>query len=406
MNISTRVLAIDEPRRYRALNRVLRHAHRHLPLYRDAWSETAAPGMRLPVIRQPEEMRQFPLVSREDLAATPLDQRRDARWPSRLIGFERSGGSTGMPLVIPVDALSLWRRQWRFLRGLRECGYRFGDRMMFLSTRVTGPHPTMPGVFCVDLRAATATMVRLYHQLRPRVVYGPLNSLVLLADALAAAPRRHCPELIVSTAEAMSTGQRADMADVFGTDPADFYGSSEAGLIAWRRPGQDTYQFPGRDFLVELLPTPADALYRLVLTDLRAGGCSPLVRYDTGDVVEIDAAAGAVARIHGRLVDCLTRRDGVLVSPYRVTLVLEGMPWIARYQVVQRADLSVDLALWGQGVAEPERQARVLAALRTVVGAGVHIRVRAETGRAAGDQRKFRPVRSEVAIHAYSDALL
>ena len=406
MNTTPRVLAIDEPRRYRALNRVLRHAHRHLPLYREAWSGIAAPGMQLPVVRQSEEMRQFPVVSREDLAVTPLAERLDARWPARLIGVERSGGSTGMPLEIPVDALSAWRRQWRFLRGLRECGYRLGDRTLFLSTRATGPHPTVPGVFCVDLRAPSATVMRLYHQLRPRVVYGPLNSLMVLADGLAAVPPHHLPEVVASTAEAMSAGQRARLADVFGRDPADFYGSSEAGLIAWRRPGQNTYRFPGRDFLVELLPATAHTLYRLVITDLRSGGCSPLVRYDTGDVVETESAAGAVVRIHGRLVDCLMRRDGALVSPYRVTLVLEGMPWIARYQVVQRADLSVDLALVGQGVAEPERQARVLAALRTVVGAGVPIRVHPETGLFARDRRKFRPVRSEAVIHAHSDAVL
>lgn len=406
MTAPTRVLAIDEPRRYRALNRVLRHAHRHVPLYREAWSGIAAPEMQLPVVRQPEELRRFPVFSREDLAAAPLEQRCDARWPARLIHLERSGGSTGTPLVVPVDVLSLWRRQRRFLRGLRECGYRLGDRMMFLTTRATGPHPTVPGVFCVDLRAPAATVVRLYHQVRPRVLYGPLNSLLMLVDALATTPGHRRPEVVVSTAEAMSTGQRAELALAFGADPADFYGSSEAGLVAWRRPGQDTYRFPGRDFLIELLPTQAGALCRLVLTDLRTGGCSPLVRYDTGDVVETEAAGGAVARVHGRLMDCLTRPDGVLVSPYRVTLVLEDMPWIARYQVVQRADLSVDLALWGQAVAEPERQARVLAALRTVIGAGVPIRVHPQTDPPARAHRKFRPVRSEAAIHAHSDTLL
>jgi phenylacetate-CoA ligase len=135
----------------------------------------------------------------------------------------------------------------------------------------------------------------------------------------------------------------------------------------------------------------------LLVTDL-GGGAMPLIRFDTGDLVERDRSRPdrPIVGFRGRSVDCLRLPDGRLVSPYRITLALEEVAGLQRYQVIQRRDLSVDALLW-TGITEPRSiQRQADERLRALLGAGVDIRLRAIPGDPDNDARKFRPVSSEV----------
>ncbi|MCC5958861.1 MAG: hypothetical protein JJU08_05945 [Rhodobacteraceae bacterium] len=383
----------------RRLGRVVSLAGKRIPLYRQFWAEQGMEPASI-AIRELSDFIQFPIIDRTVLAQTPLEQRRDPRWPWRLIHTERSGGSTGAPLEVPVDPVSHTRRQLRFLRALVQCGYIPGDRFLMLSTRPTGRHPMLPGCFCADIRSSQQTLLRLYQQFRPRLLYGPLNTLLLLGQALdqEEANAIHRPQIVVSTAEQMAPGDRLRLREVFGVDPADFYGMSECGLIAWRPPESSSYRLADRDLFLEFLPLAEDSsLERLVITDQHAAVCMPLIRFDTGDLVqrEMDLINAPVVGFRGRVVDCLWRRDRSAVSPYRVTLALEDAVDVLRYQVIQRRDLSLDVSLWVKDELPQQAVQRVETDLLRLMGEGVVVRVKQGSPNAAAGLRKFRPVRSE-----------
>ena len=200
----------------------------------------------------------------------------------------------------------------------------------------------------IDLYEGDGELLREYLRVRPRVLYGPLSALVLLAGALARhGVHDHRPGVVVSTAEQLTTSYRRMIREAFGADVTDFYGMSELGLVAWKSSGSDHYVTAQRAFSLEFLPAAnLPDFERLIVTDL-GGGAMPLIRYDTGDVVRRDRArpGAPMLEVAGRQVDFIWLPSGQRVSPYRVDGALGELPGVERYQVVQQADLSIDLSI-------------------------------------------------------------
>ncbi|WP_290650298.1 hypothetical protein [Aquisalimonas sp.] len=383
----------------RRLRRVVTRAHARVLAYQHLWRRAGIPAEAL-AIHEPTDLGRLPVTQRESLEAFSVDERRDWRWPRALLRIERSGGSTGTPFAVPVDPITHLRRQLRFLRAALACGYRPGDRFLMLTTRPTGRHPTLPGCFCMNVRADQRALARIYTQFQPRVLYGPLNALLVLADELnTSASPCHRPAVVIATAEQLGGADRARLQRTFGSDPADFYGSTEAGLVAWRLPGMRQFRTASRDLHMEFLPAQTGGgLEHLVLTDLRPGTCMPLVRFDTGDLVarDLEHPEQPIVGFRGRIVDSLRRADGRPVSAYRVTLLLEAIPEVTRYQVVQRPDGRVDAYVGDETAQAQETAQGIHAGLAELMGPGVTIRVHMGTRDVGAGQRKLRPVRTEV----------
>ena len=177
---------------------------------------------------------------------------------------------------------------------------------------------------------------------------------------------------------------------------ADFYGMTEVGLFAYRAAGERCYRIVANDVHAEFLPCPGDpGLERLVLTSLRP--CAmPLVRYDTGDLVRRDPAQAGnpIIEFVGREIDGILLMSGKRISPYRLTLALETVPNITRYQVVQRADLSVDVLLQTSENNAAPLYRKAQAAVAAVLGPDLTVRAGALLAAGVSIAEKFRPVRS------------
>src|SRR3972149_6051605 len=75
-----------------------------------------------------------------------------------------------------------------------------------------------------------------------------------------------------------------------------------------------------------------------------------MIRYFIGDVatfVDDDCPCGRglplLKEIEGRDLDFILRKDGTPISPFRVMHLLEDLPGIAQYKVIQHADYSIDV---------------------------------------------------------------
>jgi phenylacetate-coenzyme A ligase PaaK-like adenylate-forming protein len=367
------------------LERAIADAVRHIPLYRGLWADanaSAAPRARF--------------LDKAILRASPLEDRLHAGRRSRSLTSELSSGSSGQPLTIYSDRSALWARRFAFLRALLHCGYRPGERLLLLTSRRPPRDSRLTNWHYASIGEDTALLARRAADLAPRILYGPLSTLELLAEQVTEhLPRLPSLRLVVTTAEQLTDERRRTLERAFGVPVADFYGMSEFGLVAYRRPGDDAYR-PARPSLVlEFAGVPHDrAVEQLVVSDLAERTC-PLLRYDTGDLVRRDRTrvGRPLLEFAGRSFDCILMPNGERISPYRIDVALEHLPDLKGFEVVQQPDLSIDVTIdVPAAAAEPTRRA-IAGKLAALFGNAMPYRI------AAGSIRrergaKFRPIRS------------
>jgi phenylacetate-CoA ligase len=375
------------------LERLVKETARHVPFYRAHW---ASAGVDVGRLSLPHDLFRLPVIRKSDLLATRVKARLDDRRRRANLVAETTSGSSGEPLEILLDRLSVRRRQLRFLRALVGAGYRPGERLMLVASRHAAPlGARMLGWTYASLKEGEDALAAEYWRVQPNVLYGPLSSLLALADRLTSGRRRHHrPKLVVTTAEEVTTAQRGTLERAFVPNIADFYGMTEVGLVAWRSGLEHPYRLSAANLLLEYLPCAADdELERLVVTDL-SGGAMPLVRYETGDLVRRDhTLPGApIVRIAGREIDCLHLPGGGRISPYRITTSLELVEGIDQYEVVQHEDLSVEVFIRTVAADAGPIFEGVRQAVNHVCDGALSVEVKAMTATAwAG--RKLRPVR-------------
>jgi phenylacetate-CoA ligase len=381
-----------------ALNSLVRAALAHVPFYREHWRKAGIDVERLDL---PRDFVQLPTVRKADLLAYPPDARIDSRYVGQKVVSEPTSGSTGQPFAMPIDARSHRRRRARFLLALMGAGYRPGRRLMLISNP---PYPAGAKWLrwtYADLRRGEADVFDVYTRTQPSVLYGPLSSLLILAQRALESDRKvFSPRVVISTAEQLRTPQRELLNRAFGAPVADFYGMTELGLVAYSMPnGGSGYRVMHDHLHLEFLPSDAgEGLERLIVTDL-GGGVLPLIRFDTGDLVRRDHSCpgSPIMQFSGRQVDCLKRPDGGWVSPYEITVALDQIPGIRQYQVAQRRDLTIDLFIAAAGedsAAVLESAGRVL---RLVCGDSARVEVHARPEQPLVPGRKQRTVCSQAA---------
>jgi phenylacetate-CoA ligase len=312
---------------------------------------------------------------------------------------ELSSGSSGEPLAVFKDRAAQLRRRWAFLRALLACGYRPGQRCLLLTSRRSATWPTVARWSYANIGEDTATLASSLDALQPDVLYGPLSTLELLAaQRTQRTPRPAGPRLVISTAEQLTRQRRATLERGFGAPVADFYGLSELGLVAYRTPGNPQFTRARSSLMLEFFPIAGEpSVERLVVTDL-AERTSPWIRYDTGDLVRRDPqlAGRPIVELAGRSMDCIVLPEGGLVSPYRIDVLLEQVPGLRAFEVVQHADFALDVTLdMAPGIGE-QACSSVRRGLESILGTTAVIRMRTGTIQRDPAGTKFRPIRSLV----------
>lgn len=314
------------------LRRILLDAVEHVPFYRQHWR---AAGVDLTRIPSAVHLEFLPVVRKSDLMACPAELRIDQRFVDRALRVEPSGTCAARS-VEAVDPTSLRRRRMRLLRALMEVGYTPGERLMLVMKRPFHAGTVFLRWTCIDSGASEDEIAAAFARARPHVLYAPLNVLQRLA--------RHMPtdvtwrpKLLVSTGAPLTDAHRALLESAFDAPVADFYVASVVGLIAFQRPGRAAYEVLERDLHVERVPAGPDGLERLIVTDLCAGA-TPLIRYDTEDLVRRDRErpGAPIVEIRGRRANALEPANGAWLSPHELVAALarpSEAHWYARPDV-------------------------------------------------------------------------
>lgn len=399
------------------LRKTLQHAATAVPFYRDALRRA---GRRPEDIRGVHDLEALPLLSKDTIRERAADLvAADARryGPTSVT----TTGSTNLPVSVLLDRrtnameFAFYWRHWGWF------GYRLGDRFAQLSwSEFAGANEDAlfrsqagTGRLLLNARhlsgARVARFVAAMRDHRTRFLKGHPSALLHFALFMRSA-RIEAPRLraLFSTGEVLEPAMRSTIQDVFQAPIADAYGQMERVVAACECPSGRMHLNPDygwwdlTDRRVD--PVSGKHLARIVGTGLH-NMSMPLLRYDAGDLVEIDdrpdpcpcgRTFATVGRLHGRSVDAIITPDGRVVTV--ASIVFNQATALLQGQLLQEEiDRVVVRALPAPGFGRRD-QDHLIDSVRRLVGPAMKIEVQlVETPDAfetAG--RKHRPVVSTV----------
>jgi phenylacetate-CoA ligase len=197
-------------------------------------------------------------------------------------------------------------------------------------------------------------------------------------------PIKNAPLAFVSASDQLFTGFRKVIGEVFRTRVTDFYGSAEF-CATFSECERGAYHLDHEVGYVELL---GEGLRRRIIATGLLNPAMPLVRYDTGDGVELFAEGPdyccpcgrstlAVRRIIGREDEYLILRDGGRVIG--LNQVLEYADGVDRIGLIQLGYDEIEIIFLPSGSREIADVSRVIFELQKRLGHTAKISTRAVT---------------------------
>ena len=351
--------------RWRRLSQLLRYCWQEVPYYRKQWQ---ALGIAPDDIRDETDFAKLPVLTKDDIRANQ-DDLVAAPWRGRLI-WKATGGSTGTPLRFGYTHESYERRIAVMWRGYEWSGARMGRRTLYLwGAPVTGTnsahdikdriyHTVFNRKVLNAFLMSDARMIEYASAIdafRPEIIVSYVAPIVRMAEWLVASGRTpHRPTAILSAAEALTDTQRETIERAFGCPAYNTYGCREIMLIAAQCERREGLHLSADHLHVELHEPKSTvrgdaAIGEVLLTDLYNEGM-PLIRYANGDMATAQQGACAcgrglplLARVDGRKLDTLRSPDGRLMPGEYFVYAFLSIPYVRRYQVVQREPAAIDV---------------------------------------------------------------
>jgi len=383
------------------LERIVRHAAVHSPLYRELYRgiDLGRPidQAKLPTIDKSALMERFdewvtdPRIRLSDLEAHVASLRGDDLFLDEYRACA-TGGTSGRRCIFLfsraewVTALAGGLR-WSALSGTtpRLPRLRVANVMAVHPLHMTARFGLTIDVGAhrlrrLDARRPVQELAAELGAFRPDALTGYPSVLALLADEQLAGRLRIAPRVVTTSSEVRTPEMEQRIAAAWGVVPFNVYASTETGLIAGdcdRHAGLHVFE----DYvLLEAVdadgrPVPdGKPAHRVLLTNLW-NRTQPVIRYELSDLVTIDSRRCDCGRTFRRLVALDGRSDDVLLLPARdgrevavhplaIRSPFAALAEVRQYQVVYDGQLAVRIVPCDGVVPE-----RVAATIRSVLGA-------------------------------------
>jgi phenylacetate-CoA ligase len=336
------------------VKRLLEHAGRHVPYYRDLFHEI---GFDPRGVRSLDDLQALPVLTRQKVQALGprlLAENAPAKSRSRFF----TGGTTGMALKGWHDSSFYHHAEASAWMSDLAAGRRIGTRTAYL----WGAHLDMTpylgwrglarkllrNEYSFDNHFLWAGRLRQYHDalqaLDPGVLVAWASSAALLANYLEREGLRpsYPRTALISSGEVLDPEMRAAIGRVFAAPVFDRYGSREVGLMAYECDRHTGLHINLSDVVLECL---GDDVYTepgdLVITQLH-NAIMPLIRYQADDLAVLDRrtctcgrTSPMLARVAGRRMPAFVTMSGVLIEAGHLLTPVRRIPGVLAYQLVQ-----------------------------------------------------------------------
>lgn len=319
----------------RKIRRILSHCHRYVPYYRELFrNHSVEPGD----IRTLDDIRAIPVLSKSILREQ--QQRMVSEKGFRFLREQLlTSGTTGEKISIWVDPVARAQEFVRYWLFFRRGGYRIGkpfgefssdffiDRQdplqaLYHKNKLTNQLLLNTSYLC---RENVTQYLDIMMENGVQFIKSRPSSLYIFCQYI---QDRGADDLgikcIFTIGETLYPHQRECIEQTFGCRILNFYGHMErvvamSECVYGRMHVDEGYGFVEFDNLAGNDSNQHDgARYRLIGTTMH-NSCMPFIRYDTGDIVELDRewqpcpcgiTSRVVKRISGRMEDVITSEDG------------------------------------------------------------------------------------------------
>jgi phenylacetate-CoA ligase len=370
-----------------ALRRLVRHAVRHVPFYRERLAQA---GVGPDEVRDVGDLSRIPILDREE--AQEAGEARQSTAPPRCDIQKSTSGTMGRPLVFGYDLGSEYWRQAVKLRGYGWAGYRPGDRALHYWGARAWPPPSRKQ----RLKTAADRALRREHYLdctsrdeahleavveairreRPQVLVCFTQAGADLARYINQTGVRDWDTIpVLCGAERLFAADRAALLAAFGDQVYETYGAREVMLIGAECEAHAGLHLSAENLIVEVVvrdgamarPAQPGETGEVVLTDLHNYGM-PFLRYANGDlamagpegVCRCGRTLPRLGAVEGRVTETLRDAQGAPVSGLMFNVLFAGplAATVRQFQVVQHADRSITLRVVPAGPGRFDERAR------------------------------------------------
>lgn len=405
----TQWLGIEELTAYqlRHLDNVLAHALRHVPAYRE-------------LMKGPLHNIGYPISTVLEHLPT-----RDKSWvrahggelhseaPRKPLFAGSTSGTTGAPLTIKQDLWAICRENSFINRQLAWAGYRDGDRRAWIRGDLIVPIDRKTPPYWRRNRVENMLMFSSYHlsdesaelylsalaKFGPSLIQAYPSSIGFLASWLSARNRYYDgPDIkgIVTSSESLTGAQQHLIEQRFGCRVFDWYGQFER-VAAIGTCEYGTHHLLSDYSFVELRPS-GNGLHEIIGTGFN-NLAMPLIRYETGDLVELPAHAApctcgrhfpVVSQIHGRADDSVVLPDGRQIG--RLDHIFKDAAHIVEAQIRQTSRSEIVILIVGTPAFDQIAAAHLLANARERLGSEIRVRIESVPAIERTRSGKFRSV--------------
>lgn len=363
---------------------LVRHCYDTVPHYRFVMDEG---GIDPASIKTGEDLKRLPVITKADVRADP-ESFVSSKAKGMNILHVHTSGTTGSGFQFESTVECQQAQFACFWRYYRKHGLDLGTWQAQFSSRAAVPRRMAnPPFWRVDkpgrryymsaFHESLANMRAYYEFIRDEGlpwISGYPSLMVLLAQWMNERGLYYdFVRAVTCGAENLLDHQVAAMEKAFGVRPVQTYGQTENVAIFSTEP--DGRILVDEDFsVVEFMPEVVGGGYRVVGTCL-FNYATPLLRYDTGDVVRLGDCTGPrreVASIDGRQEDYVCLPDGTRIG--KLDHVFKDTPHFQEAQIYQSKDYSLCLRVVGEPYLCEEDEKTALVALRASIGEDLPVR--------------------------------
>lgn len=339
------------------LRRLVEHAYLHVPYYRQIFEErkltpqdivTTADLVKLPILTKQDIRQNFKqLIVSEQQREKPF--------------LNASSGSTVKPLKYYIDRQVFSVNRAGILRGWGWAGYRLGDRVVTLagdsmvksnSASLTGRlrnliERNLPlGAAQLDEKILSDYAAKI-SSYQPKFIRGYASAIYLLAAYLKDTNRTNIkPQAVFTTAEMLLPRQRKLIELQLDCTVFDQYGCYDGGVQAMECAEHCGFHVSVEKVVLEIVDEKQKAVTPgtagdIIATDLE-NYTMPFIRYRVGDRAIMTGEPCRCGRglplmksLLGRSSDFITTPGGARVHRVFFDHILEAMPAVKQFQVVQ-----------------------------------------------------------------------
>ena len=282
----------------------------------------------------------------------------------------KTSGSTGVPAVILYDddaidvssavaAFRTFARQEDFKsfmkHGKKTAGV-FADYGFYLACGMSKylqlKMPRQKTKININVNAPENEIISKLNEFQPAMLSGYPSNLALLADFKELDIH---PDVVITGGELLTDEIRNKLEKRFGCYVQTHYSCTEGGEIACEC--SERHLHINEDWIIfepvdrDNNPVPCGVMSDKVLITNLANKIQPFIRYELTDRVIVHdekCACGRTSRwveIEGRTDDILDFGNGVRIAPMSLYKILEEVPGMSRFQLVQRAADKLELRL-------------------------------------------------------------